>query len=552
MSNLWQRCGGAIAGIACALAFSVLGASAAAAAPVATVELSGAAAQGSSSEQILNAPLNAPAVGASGSAEARAVAAPPSASQGSEGARASAPAPRTTSGGAGAPLGRGSVLRVLLGLALAVVLAIVAAHPRVRAVETRFGLTLAIASGLPFLVLGVLFRHPRIDILDASVLAELDPFVEMGLGWIGFVVGHELDFRRLEDLPDRTSAAVALEGLVPFALVLVGALAGALALAPGAFTLRGGLDVLQVRDALVLAACAALSAATAPLALARGAGRDVARLLDRIAQLDDGLALLVLLLLGSFLRPASAHGWELPPTGWAFLTLGLGGVLGGLSWALVRGARSDREELALTLGAVAFSAGVAGRLALSPLVVCAVAGALLANLPGRRGATGNVDETLKTVERPVSLLLLVIAGAVAPFERWQTWALAGGYLALRALGKVVGVALARRAGPAELRAAPGVALAMMPQSPMATATTLSAVMLYARSAQERDGHLQTIMGAVLAASFLNDVGVQLVAQWVNRLSPDAIDEAAQAVSLVPPPFDEARAAPTPPDVRHDP
>lgn len=540
MSNLWQRCAGRIAGIACALAFSVLGAGGAIAAPTATAEPSAVVGQGGPSEQVLNAGLNGSgaAAGANSPSASATVAV-------SVTPAPSASGPQITATPKQAPGGRSAVLRVLLGLAAAVVLAIVAAHPRVRAIENRFGLTIAIASGLPFLLLGVVFRHPRVDVLDASVLAELDPFVEMGLGWIGFVVGHELDLHRLDDLPERTSSAVALEGLIPFALVLAGALVGSVVLAGAPFSTLLQLDPPQVRDALVLGACAGLSAATAPLALARGAGKQVAALLDRIAQLDDTLALLVLLVLGAYMRPATAHGWELPPVAWAFLTLGLGGVLGGLSWALVRGARTEREELALTLGAVAFSAGVAGRLALSPLVVCAVAGVLLANLPRRRGASGNVQETLHTVERPVSLLLLVIAGAMAPFERWQTWGLAAAYLALRAIGKVIGVALARRAGPEALHGAPGVTLALMPQSPMATATTLSAVMLYARGGPERSGHLSIIMGAVLAASFLNDVGVQLIAQRVSRLSPDTIDEAAHAVSLAPPPLEET-SPPQPP------
>ncbi len=54
--------------------------------------------------------------------------------------------------------------------------------------------------------------------------------------------------------------------------------------------------------------------------------------------------------------------------------------------------------------------------------------------------------------------------------------------------------------------------------------------MYART---DDGRLATILGAVVAASFVNDVAVQLVAQRVNRLSPAAIDEAVHAISLAP-------------------
>jgi hypothetical protein len=523
---LWQRWGAVVAAGACALAISVIPAVALAEAASGAASVTAVA---SSSGSVSSELVPTTATSAAGSTRASSTK-PPSV----------APAKSADSSH------RSAFLRALLGLAAAVVLAIVAAHPRVRAIETRFGLTIAIASGLPFLLLGVVFRDPRVDVLDASVLHELEPFVEFGLGWVGFVVGLELDVRKLEHLPERTSTAVVLEGLLPFTLVGAGALFATWALG------RSPLDATHARDALVLGACAALSAATAPLALARGAGRKVAHILDRIAQLDDVLALIVLLVLGAFLRPVAAQGWTLPATAWAFLTLGLGGVLGGLSWALIRGARTEREELALTLGAVAFSAGVAGRLAMAPLVVCAIAGALLANLPRRRGAAASGHETLRIVERPVVLLLLVITGATAPFESGRLWVLAGAYLALRAVGKVLGVALARRSGPSELRDAPGVTLALMPQSAMSFATALSAFLLYART---DDGRLATILGAVVAASFVNDVAVQLVAQRVNRLSPDVIDEAVHAISLPPPHFDDdedALALPPPVSVPRPP
>ncbi|MEO7095595.1 MAG: hypothetical protein ABI175_20225, partial [Polyangiales bacterium] len=185
------------------------------------------------------------------------------------------------------------VLRVLVGLAATVVLAIGAAHPRVRRIENRFGLTIAIASGLPFIVLGYAFQHPLIGVLDRDLLRSLGPFVEFGLGWVGFVLGLEFDVRKLDDLPDGIGSAIAAESLIPFVF--------AAAMILGALQLLGpGAGYLGERNALLIGACAALSAATAPLALARGAGRTVARILDRIAQLDDIFALVVLLFIGAW------------------------------------------------------------------------------------------------------------------------------------------------------------------------------------------------------------------------------------------------------------
>ena len=415
------------------------------------------------------------------------------------------------------PLG---VLRVLLGLAATVVLAIAAAHPRVRRLENRFGLTIAIASGLPFIVLGYAFQHPAIGVLDRDLLRALAPFVEFGLGWVGFVLGLEFDVRKLDDLPDGIGSAIAAESLIPFLF--------AAAMTIGALQLLGpSAGDLGERNALLVGACAAVSAATAPLALARGAGRTVARILDRIAQLDDIFALVVLLFIGAWFRPVTSVGWQLPAIAWLFLTVGLGGVLGMLSYALIRGAKSGPEELALTLGAVAFSAGVTGRLALPPLVVCAVAGALLANLPRRRRGT-QLAQTLRTVERPVVLLFMLIAGATAPFDQWQGWALMPVYLLARTAGKVLGARAAKRFGPTELRGAPGIELALLPQSPMAVATMLSAWSLYS-GAIKNERVLGWLFSAVIVGSYFNDVIVQVIATRVNDLTDKQVEDAAKSI-----------------------
>src|SRR5699024_2384599 len=75
------------------------------------------------------------------------------------------------------------LLRVVLGLALAFGLAIAAAHPTVRRIERRLGLTVLLSSGLPFLALGVVFRLPSVGILTDAVVDDLRPALEFGIGW---------------------------------------------------------------------------------------------------------------------------------------------------------------------------------------------------------------------------------------------------------------------------------------------------------------------------------------------------------------------------------
>src|SRR5262245_48002412 len=109
-----------------------------------------------------------------------------------------------------------SVLRVVLGLALAFVLAVFAAHPTVRRIERRLGLTVLLSSGLPFLALGLIFHQPTVGVLTDEIVRDLRPALEFGLGWLGFVVGMQFDVRELDEMPKRTGAVVVAESAIPF------------------------------------------------------------------------------------------------------------------------------------------------------------------------------------------------------------------------------------------------------------------------------------------------------------------------------------------------
>src|SRR5262249_33942800 len=136
----------------------------------------------------------------------------------------------------------------------------------------------------------------------------------------------------------------------------------------------------SVHDNLALGACTAPAATVAAVAAAGSAESVAARVVARIAALNDVADVGVLALVRAFFRPTDdLSAWKLPHVAWLFVALGIGGVLGILAYILLRGARGVAEEMAYLLGAVALSAGMAGYLAISPLIVCCVAGALLTN-----------------------------------------------------------------------------------------------------------------------------------------------------------------------------
>lgn len=117
---------------------------------------------------------------------------------------------------------------------------------------------------------------------------------------------------------------------------------------------------------------------------------------------------------------------------------------------------------------------MAGYLALSVPVLCAVAGALLANLPAPDRVS--LEKTLLDVERPLYLIFLLVAGASWRPDEWQGWVLAMPFVASRVIGKLLGAALCKR-NHAALPPTPVLTLALLPQSPIAIVVIASAALL---------------------------------------------------------------------------
>jgi Kef-type K+ transport system membrane component KefB len=441
----------------------------------------------------------------------------------------------------GAASPRTGLLRVVLGLAGAFLMAVLATHPLVRRLERRLGLTVILSSGLPFLALGVVFRLPVVGILTNEVVSDLRPLLEFGVGWLGFVVGLQFDVRELDLLPDRTSSVVVAESTIPFVVVAVIASLLLLGLEPTQqiwevhsprefFTTLGQ---LSLRDALALGACAAPAAPVAAVAIARESGGRAAWLVQRITSMNDVAGVFVMALICAFYRPADDFAaWRLPHVAWLFVILGLGGLFGILTYLLVRGAQTVAQEVAMLLGAIAISAGMSGYLGISPLVTCAIAGALLTNLPYK--GMVRLRKTMLDMERPLYLIFLLVAGALWDPTAWQGWLIVPFFVLARVSGKVLGAHLGKRLGPEGLPDAGTLGLALAPQSPISIATCVAYITLYNPSS--RAGVLSWLMTACVGGAVLTEIVVQVVVRIRGGLN---IEEMRGIPSILPPAMIEA-------------
>lgn len=340
---------------------------------------------------------------------------------------------------AGAPavdeLGTGDAIRAILGLLVVFALAYVLGHPVVRRYEQRFGLSQLFAFGLPFLVLGLLFRVE--GVLSEPVMTAIEPLLILGLGWIGFALGFRFDIRIFDRFPRELLEAFLLTAILPFGVMLA-AISAMLAIGEGIDA-----SAAFFRDALVLATAGAMTSRAIISRMQSTPGDHGLSARDRLARLihlEELAGFTGLLVLGAFFRADGVDsGWALPPFGWVFVTIGGATVLGVLVYASLTTVHGLGETIAVMLGAIALSAGVAGFLKLSPLIVCFVAGLLLANLPG--AWKDEVKQALWRLERPLYLIFLVIVGASWRLDQWEGWVVMALFVVARAGSRFVGVRL---------------------------------------------------------------------------------------------------------------
>jgi Kef-type K+ transport system membrane component KefB len=251
---------------------------------------------------------------------------------------------------------------------------------------------------------------------------------------------------------------------------------------------------------------------TADLLRGRGVAERSIERIRTVIQLEELAAVLGLMLVAAYSRPPSFFAaWQLPGTGWLFITFGMGATMGAVIYPILSKMEGGPEFVLAMLGSISFTAGMASFLRLSPVVVCFIAGAILVNLPG--GPKRQVRETLEHLERPIYLLFLIVAGSLWQAFQWQGWALMALFVIARLSGKWIGVSLLNKRGIGGLDSQERESLTLAPLGALSIAIVVSAEDLYPGTS------ISWIVTAVIGGAIVTEVLVQ-------RFSPARIPEAA--------------------------
>jgi Kef-type K+ transport system membrane component KefB len=294
---------------------------------------------------------------------------------------------------------------------------------------------LLIVSGAEYLVLGVLLGPHVTGLFSPAALEAFQPLVVLGIGWMGITTGMPVRLTQLVRIPAVAYRLSLVESVVTLALVSIGA--------ASAFAYGFQLDQASALVPAIALGAIAVASTPAGLDVAFGGRRRSVPVLQQIEVahgMDGMISVLAFGGLIAFLHDADPLMIRsLTTTEWIAVTLGIG-TLGGTLFHLFLGNEESPDRLVIALGgAVILTSGAAAYLQLSPSLATFVMGVILANSLRRPGP---VAEVLRSGERPLYYMLLVIAGVSwRPESNIVWWLVIGHYIILRTLAKLWGTGI---------------------------------------------------------------------------------------------------------------
>ncbi len=293
-------------------------------------------------------------------------------------------------------------------------------------------------SGIEFIILGICLGPHIFGLVTDQRLEVLRPLISILTGWIGLVFGLQFNFRALRVLP-RSNYIISIIQAI-FTLIFVCIL----------FLLVFHFAIYPITDLwsyipLVVTLGAAASVSSPSVIAAVGhhirANGTVTRLLRYVSSIDGVVGIVAFGLVSPFFHGhLQLLGLDIfDPWQWILFSLFLSIMIGFLFHMLMLPKQSDTELLALLIGILIFSCGACYFLYLSPLFVNFLVGVILANLSTSRDSFYRI---LILKEKPLYILLLVLAGTL--YETTLKIGIVLGilYVCIRIISKIVGSALA--------------------------------------------------------------------------------------------------------------
>jgi Kef-type K+ transport system membrane component KefB len=353
------------------------------------------------------------------------------------------------------------------------------------------GASHAIQTGLEYLLLGLILGSTLLNIIDQETLRSLAPYISFGLGWVGFLFGHQFKIKILSRLPRRYFSISLIKACISFLIILILSFC----------LLKWILHISGVPLYLGSLVLAVTGSCTSPSALAmadKSLGPDkpleLLKLLRYISSIDGlvgitifGLSLCVLNTNDIFVSKI------LSAFTWVFVSILIGLFMGYLFHFLITARFSDEELLLIVIGTTTLTSGIALHFKLSPLFMNFLMGVIITNSPW---SNFRLSSILIRMEKPVYIVLLLIIGAM-----WIPDIVGIGaglvYVVFRIMGKTLGTLISTKIFRPRFEVPMVSGLTLVSQGGLALAILINFSLVYSGS------WIEIIKSAVITGIIIN-------------------------------------------------
>jgi Kef-type K+ transport system membrane component KefB len=329
-------------------------------------------------------------------------------------------------------------------------------------------------TGTEFIFIGFLLGPSVLDIIDASTMRNLHPFLSFGLGWIGFLFGLQFDLGKTRNLPKGYFAFTMIQALMT--LVIVHACFFAI------FYLIMKLPlVIAFAFSMTLATVAACTGQSSMAIIHRDyhiPSKGLMYLFRYVAAVDALLSILFFGLVLSYFKVNAAQPatiLHLDAWIWFIASIVAGAGIGYISHVIILERLTQEELLLYTFGVITLASGISLYFKLSPLLINLVMGVVVANLSPRNI---RLLEIMIRAERSIYILIVILAGALWRFDSMLPFILALVYIVIRIIGKLAGCLLSRSLNVTNLRLPSNMGLGLLSQGGIAVAIMVNFQQVY--------------------------------------------------------------------------
>ncbi len=360
-------------------------------------------------------------------------------------------------------------MKLLFALAVLILVAVLGSRLTFLNRRLSLGFRNILLTGTEYIFIGALLGGMGLNILDEGARAGMQPFLVIGLCWIGFMFGLQFQVRRLKILPSYYFAISAVQATLTFLCVSLVSF----------FLLQHFVAAplpLLIMLAITLGSSSSCTAQSALAIVSQNYKFKNRRLMDLMQYISgiDGFYALCFFGAAMCIFPAgdlSNYNFNIIASlEWILVTL-LMGILPALIFiSLLRARFSQQEFFVFLVGTVIFCGGIAFQVHFSPLLSGLVCGVFTANFS--RHYHRALSEIIQA-EKSIYIILLLLLGACWDLKTGFVLVVTGAYIIARILGKLFGTFLGTRIFRTGFPVPAGLGLGLMSEGGHAVAIILS-------------------------------------------------------------------------------